>query len=267
MPKVFSSIGVSKRDFDNYLKNVNKNARKPINLPKNEKMEKVADILKEKEKATSQQAEENALNGKDSSNDKGFDPLSQLRIPKVIGSLMNKVSDTIQATTGQRSQSTDQSPLVNNNNAPAVNLPGNSTVSDSEKLRVPSSAGGEVYYTVPLDSPMKSSEQPSIPSGKTSAYPFAQSQSKAPSQQILTTTIVKGPHGIGLDLAKNADGQAYILKLKDIPGVVNPASQCNPPMKAGDLIIAVNGQKSKNFMETVNLIRACGTNVQLTFLR
>jgi S1-C subfamily serine protease len=71
-----------------------------------------------------------------------------------------------------------------------------------------------------------------------------------------------------LDLAKTSDGLAYVLKLKELgAGVVNPASQCQPPLMTGDVIFAVNGKKCNNFMDTVNLIRAANGTIQLTFLR
>lgn len=84
----------------------------------------------------------------------------------------------------------------------------------------------------------------------------------------LTTTIIKSEHGIGLDLGKSKDGLAQVLKLKDMPaGAQNPATACSVPMAAGDVIVAVNGNKCASFADTVKLIRASEGSVTLTFSR
>ncbi len=83
----------------------------------------------------------------------------------------------------------------------------------------------------------------------------------------LTTTIIKGPQGIGLDLTRSPEGHGLVLKLKEFPGGANPAARCNPPMQAGDLIIGVNGMICGNFADIVNLIRSSGDRVSLTFIR
>jgi hypothetical protein len=86
--------------------------------------------------------------------------------------------------------------------------------------------------------------------------------------QILTTTIAKGEHGIGLDLGKSKEGLAQVLKLKDMPaGVQNPAMVCSVPMAAGDIITAVNGNSCASFADTVKLIRSSEGTVTLTFRR
>eukprot|EP00602_Paraphysomonas_sp_CaronLab_P011509 CAMPEP_0185040382 /NCGR_PEP_ID=MMETSP1103-20130426/38364_1 /TAXON_ID=36769 /ORGANISM="Paraphysomonas bandaiensis, Strain Caron Lab Isolate" /LENGTH=2494 /DNA_ID=CAMNT_0027579655 /DNA_START=336 /DNA_END=7820 /DNA_ORIENTATION=+ len=74
--------------------------------------------------------------------------------------------------------------------------------------------------------------------------------------QIVTTSVTKGQHGIGLDLTKSADGRAHIQRFKEMPaGVVNPAAQCNPPIKPGDIIVGVNGKSCSTFAEVIKTIR------------
>jgi C-terminal processing protease CtpA/Prc len=107
-------------------------------------------------------------------------------------------------------------------------------------------------------------------SSSTPVTPFqpAPSTPSVTEKQILSTTIVKGKNGIGLDLGKDNEGMACVLRLKDIPGEANPAMICIPPVMTGDVIIAVNGKQTKSFMDTVNLIRAISSgNVSLTFIR
>lgn len=82
-----------------------------------------------------------------------------------------------------------------------------------------------------------------------------------------TVTIQKGNHGLGLDLAKAEDGRAYVLKLKEFVDHINPASVCSKPLKSGDVIVAVNGKSTNNFMEVVSLIRSSSSSVTLTFIR
>jgi hypothetical protein len=90
------------------------------------------------------------------------------------------------------------------------------------------------------------------------APPSAQARS-APnpnSLKIVTTSVVKGENGIGLDLVKSANGRPCIQKLKEMPaGVVNPASLCNPPIQPGDIIVGVNGKPSGLFSDTIKIIR------------
>ena len=93
---------------------------------------------------------------------------------------------------------------------------------------------------------------PSTPSGK----------------QIVKVSIVKSEHGIGLDIAKTADGGTVVQKLKDMPpGVANPALACKPAILPGDVIIEVNGEKADSFATAVKLIRASEGTVTLTLER
>lgn len=73
---------------------------------------------------------------------------------------------------------------------------------------------------------------------------------------IIRTSVVKGDHGIGLDLVKSPNGRACIQKLKEMPpGVVNPASLCVPPIVPGDIIVGVNGKACGLFADTIKIIR------------
>ena len=89
-----------------------------------------------------------------------------------------------------------------------------------------------------------------------------------PTSGIFTATIIKGEHGIGLDIGKVASGECMIKKLKVMPeGVVNPAASCSPALLPGDMIIGVNGKRVKTFAETVPAIKAAVGTVQLTIER
>ena len=89
-----------------------------------------------------------------------------------------------------------------------------------------------------------------------------------PSKVKITTSVVKGENGIGLDLGKGKDGEATVLKLKDFgPGIVNPASLCNPPILPGDVIVAVNGVPCLLFADAVKLIRGSEGTIKLTLER
>lgn len=80
--------------------------------------------------------------------------------------------------------------------------------------------------------------------------------------------VKKGEHGIGLDLGRNKDGAAVVLKLKDLPGgAPNPAAQCKPPIMAQDVIVSVNGESSPSFGDAVRLIRGAVGEVTLTINR
>jgi C-terminal processing protease CtpA/Prc len=84
----------------------------------------------------------------------------------------------------------------------------------------------------------------------------------------VTTSVEKGELGIGLDLGKSRSGQGQVLRLKEFPPeAVNPASQCNPPIAVGDVIVAVNGQACDTLAESVKIIRGAVGVVQLTFER
>ena len=83
-----------------------------------------------------------------------------------------------------------------------------------------------------------------------------------------TTSVEKGELGIGLDLGKSKTGLGLVLRLKEFPAdTINPASVCNPPIYAGDVIIAVNGISCSSLSETVKIIRAAAGALQLTFER
>jgi len=69
-------------------------------------------------------------------------------------------------------------------------------------------------------------------------------------------TIQKGADGLGLDIGKIASGGCMIRRLKDLSGRPNPAAACVPSLKAGDMIIGVNGQELQDFGAIVAVIKA-----------
>jgi C-terminal processing protease CtpA/Prc len=80
--------------------------------------------------------------------------------------------------------------------------------------------------------------------------------------------VVKGEHGLGLDLAKTPSGLVQVTKLKEMPsGVQNPARACNPPIAAGDIIVEVNGKAVVSFAEAVKAMRNSVGIVELTLER
>lgn len=84
----------------------------------------------------------------------------------------------------------------------------------------------------------------------------------------VTTTVLKGPHGIGLDIAKGPDGRTVVKQFKELPpGVLNPAMQCNPQIMPGDIIAEVNGIACASFMDAVKIIKGSGEMVQLVLER
>jgi hypothetical protein len=86
--------------------------------------------------------------------------------------------------------------------------------------------------------------------------------------QLVTTTVMKGEHGLGLDLAKNKTNQPVINGFKDLPNnLPNPARNCVPPIQVGDVIIAVNGESCDSFTDAVRLIRATSGAVTLRVQR
>jgi C-terminal processing protease CtpA/Prc len=85
---------------------------------------------------------------------------------------------------------------------------------------------------------------------------------------LFTAAIIKGEHGIGLDIWRTTDNGCVVQRLKDMPpGVPNPAAKCVPPIKTGDLIIGVNGTKMVAFNDIVKAIRASGADVKLLISR
>ena len=88
------------------------------------------------------------------------------------------------------------------------------------------------------------------------------------SKTRVRTRVTKGEHGIGLDLAKTADGGVFVTRLKDMPpGVVNPAASCTPPINAGDVIVGVNGQPCALFADVVKAIRGASGVIELLLER
>lgn len=76
--------------------------------------------------------------------------------------------------------------------------------------------------------------------------------------------VMKGEHGIGLDLVKSSSGKAYIQKLKEMPdGVPNPAATCIPPVRPGYTITAVNGVTCTSFADTIKIIRSATGVIKL----
>jgi C-terminal processing protease CtpA/Prc len=110
---------------------------------------------------------------------------------------------------------------------------------------------------------------PVAPVNRTSVQrPSPAPAAKPSGPQTFTTVVKKGEHGIGLDLGRNKDGAAVVLKLKDLPGgAPNPAAQCSPPIMANDVIMSVNGQSSPSFGDAVKYIRAAVNEVSLTIYR
>ena len=85
---------------------------------------------------------------------------------------------------------------------------------------------------------------------------------------IIVTTILKGPHGIGLDISKGSSGRTVVQRFKELPdGAPNPALMCDPAIRPGDIIIGVNGAPCVTFMETVKMIKGSGERVQLSLER
>jgi len=92
-------------------------------------------------------------------------------------------------------------------------------------------------------------------------------------KHIFSTIIMKGEHGMGLDLGKTKliwdQGRSLVLRFKDFPsGEVNPALQCNPAIHIGDVIIAVNDVPCETLSDAVKIIRGLSIgNVKLTLER
>lgn len=88
---------------------------------------------------------------------------------------------------------------------------------------------------------------------------------------VLSTTITRGKHGIGIDLGKNRAREAVIQKLKTMPdGSANPAEACNPPLTKGDRIVGVDGCMCEIFEEVVTAIKksmASSDRLDLVYVR
>jgi len=119
------------------------------------------------------------------------------------------------------------------------------------------------------------------------------------------TVIIKGEHGLGLDLGKTKDGRVVVQRLKDFPPgvinpvllvaslpslpslpslsrldplphvtapchvlkVVNPASLAIPKVRAGDFVIGIGGAFNLSFQDTVAAIRSAHGAVELELER
>ena len=90
----------------------------------------------------------------------------------------------------------------------------------------------------------------------------------APRKVYVTTFVEKGEHGLGLDLGKAKTGHGQVLRFKELPpGVVNPASLCNPPILIGDIILGVNRTRCDTLSDAVKVIRGATGPIELTFER
>ena len=89
-----------------------------------------------------------------------------------------------------------------------------------------------------------------------------------PPTVVVNVTVMKGSHGIGLDLGTAADTSAIIRRFKELPpDVPNPALSCSPEIRPGDIIVAVNGIECPSLMDAVNAIRSSGEAVTLSLRR
>jgi hypothetical protein len=92
--------------------------------------------------------------------------------------------------------------------------------------------------------------------------------SRRHSKGIFHTIVLKGAHGIGLDISKTSDGRTIVQRFKDMPdNAPNPALACDPPIAVGDLIVAVNDVACATFMDVVRNIKGSGERVKLTLER
>lgn len=124
----------------------------------------------------------------------------------------------------------------------------------------PPAAAPKSQEAAPINSKPPSSSaaarRPSEPS-RPEPSPVRRPSETSAGPRIINTAVMKGEHGIGLDLVKSSNGRACIQKLKEMPpGVVNPASLCTPAILPGDIIVGVNGKPSGLFADTIKMIRA-----------
>lgn len=120
----------------------------------------------------------------------------------------------------------------------------------------------------PVPTPASSQRQPATVEKKPAAPSTLAPSVSSSGPVIVTTTVRKGPHGIGLDLTKTSNGRANIQRFKDLPdGAVNPAAQCVPAIKPGDVIIGVNGKSCATFAEVIKTIRAIDGEIILQLER
>lgn len=116
-----------------------------------------------------------------------------------------------------------------------------------------------VAAPVPAPAPVAAPRPDNMPTPPSSGAAAAATTSPASFQQkqIVTTTVEKGDLGIGLDLAKTADGGVCIVRFKEFPAgsPPNPATLCNPPILPGDVIVGVNTASCRQFADVVKNIR------------
>lgn len=92
-------------------------------------------------------------------------------------------------------------------------------------------------------------------SAPTSASP-PRSTSGAKTQ--LKTMVIKGAHGLGLDVAKSTLGVACIVGFKAMPeGVEHPCAKCDPQLEKYDVIVAVNKNPCPVFSDAVQALKGC----------
>ena len=91
---------------------------------------------------------------------------------------------------------------------------------------------------------------------------------KAGGLTSIQTVVMKGPHGIGLDISKGPDGRCLVQRFKDMPdGAPNPAAASRPAIKPGDIISSVNGIACPTFMDAVKAIKSSAERVTLALER
>jgi pyruvate/2-oxoglutarate dehydrogenase complex dihydrolipoamide acyltransferase (E2) component len=113
-----------------------------------------------------------------------------------------------------------------------------------------------------------SAAPPCPPAAATAKPAAAAAPAAASGPLVFSTTVRKGEHGIGLDLTKTANGRANIQRFKELPNAaVNPALQCNPPIKPNDVIIGVNGKACATFADVIKTIRALDGEITLQLER
>jgi hypothetical protein len=95
-----------------------------------------------------------------------------------------------------------------------------------------------------------------------------QSPLKSSTNSRFQTFIMKGPHGLGLDISKSIDGRVVVRRFKELPdGAPNPATVCNPPINIGDVITHVNGVPYFTVNEAAMAMKNSAATVLLTIER
>ena len=174
---------------------------------------------------------------------------------KFMGLLTNGGAVNIFSSTGNSNTDSGDKRSSTDSSGSARSVPAKTTI-------VPTAA------PVPVPVPVKgatTSVPPAAPKATPPPIPATQPQSQPASKGVITTTVVKGEQGIGLDLSKTPDGGVVIQKLKEMPpGVTNPASLCNPPILPGDVIIGVNGVDCAAFADAVKALKAPQVGSKIT---